>query len=228
MLMSLMRGIGKQMRRIVVFRFGRRMRCGVTLQWMDSARIVVLRRWWRRSLLPHRALHPGWRRRRFFRFGIRIAVVVIVVVGRRRLGRPCPGGARQIGPAFPGPAAERIVLANQTRQLGKGIAFGIVGRSRPPVAIVIATGRKGSVLISIRHRDDVSPQGKVANPLFATGPRRLPLSKSPGKWHVSQRISFGAPTPRTPRPDAKTVTTRCTIASRAFVISASLLIIKRK
>src|ERR1700733_11053590 len=224
--MMFLRGIGEQIRGIVILRLGRRMRGSVALQWMDGARIVVLR--WRRRLVPYRALHPRWRRWSFLRLGIRIAVVCVAVVGRRGLARPRPRVPRQMGPAYRRPAAEWIVLADQTRELGKGIAFGVVGRTRPPVTIVTATGRKGSVLISIRHRDDVSPQGKVANPLVRTGPRRLPLSKSPGKWHVSQRISFGAPTPRTPRPDAKTVTTPCTIASRAFVISASLLIIKRK
>jgi hypothetical protein len=41
-------------------------------------------------------------------------------------------------------------------------------------------------------------------------------------------ISVGAWTPRTAKPDARTETTPWTIASRALVISASLLIMKRK
>src|ERR1700727_3239304 len=86
-LMSLMRGIGEQMRRIVILRFGRRMCGGVTLQRMDGARIVLLRRW-RRSLLPNRALHPAGRRGRLLRFGVRIAIVFIAVIGPRRRLRP--------------------------------------------------------------------------------------------------------------------------------------------
>jgi hypothetical protein len=42
------------------------------------------------------------------------------------------------------------------------------------------------------------------------------------------RISSGALTPKMAKPDARTETTPWTNASRALVISASLLIMKRK
>ena len=109
-------------------------------------------------------------------------------------------------------------------------------RARVRAAIVIVgVGGKRSVLISISHREDASPSGQ-RQPAMTTlamtnelAPARYP-HKSPfvRAFAPAYRISVGAWTPRTAKPDARTETTPWTIASRAFVISASLLIMKRK
>ena len=63
-------------------------------------------------------------------------------------------------------------------------------------------------------------------------PSQIPIRECRHPCHISlpqaYRISVGALTPRMASPDARTETTPWTIASRAFVISASLLIMKRK
>jgi hypothetical protein len=57
---------------------------------------------------------------------------------------------------------ERIGLPDQSREFGQGITFG------PPMLIVAAAmivGREGSILMSISHRGDASPMGKVVAPV---------------------------------------------------------------
>ena len=98
-------------------------------------------------------------------------------------------------------------------------------------AIVVVVRGKRSVLVSISHRDDASPSGKPpTRPYKRTSRCQLIALTGPHVSAVSPayRISSGAWTPRTARPDARTETTPWTKASRAFVISASLLIMKRK
>ena len=133
---------------------------------------------------------------------------------RRRLGR---------GP-------ERIVLPDQPCQLRKRIAL---GRAVGITAIMVGGGKR-SVLISISHRDDASPSGQ-RQPAMSTnhderiGPCQIPHEPpSVRAFAPAYRISVGAWTPRTAKPDARTETTPCTIARRALVISASLVIMKRK
>src|SRR3569832_482756 len=172
----------------MIIRLSRRLRGRVAVQRMHVARIillariglvgriVVLRRR-RRLLSDGGALHPGRRRRRRSLIGLGL---LITVVARLRIGRFCWWLFWQVG-ATHRLAAERIGLSDQASKLSQRIAFGVVGCSRLPVAIVVATGRISPVLISLSHRDNVSPRGKVANPLAKkpTGPHRLPLKIVP-------------------------------------------------
>jgi hypothetical protein len=105
--------------------------------------------------------------------------------------------------------AEWIGLTDQARELGERIA---VGSSRPMLiaAAIVIVSRERSVRISIGHRDDASPSGKLPPPTQTK--RTSPHWYSRGRSSLSRRfpvyrISSGAWTPKMPSPDAKTDTT---------------------
>ena len=201
----------------MIIRLSRGLLGGVAMQRMHRARVffrVILRR----GFLPGSALHP-WRwacRRAIVRIGFGRRLVLIVHAGAR--------WDLRIGAAH---ADERIGLTDQPREFGQGIAVALCRRMRVTAIVIIVRG-KGSVLISISHRNDASPSGKPpTRPTKRTDCYQMP-SQVPCEGCAPYRISSGAWTPRTAKPDARTETTPWTKASRAFVISASLLIMKRK
>jgi hypothetical protein len=219
---------------VVVIRRGIGMLGRVAAQWMLVAGGVlsqiilgriILRRiilGWiilRRNLLPRGSLHPGRRADRgaavsLSRWIIRVARCA---ARYRRLIVPSP----QMG--------ERISLTNQACELGERIALSSSSRMLIVIAIIAIVRRIASVLISISHRDDASPVGKAAYPLSNEPAAAGCSHRSPYERDAPlYRISSGAWTPRTANPDARTETTPWTKASRAFVISASSLIMKRK
>src|SRR5579863_9204240 len=131
---------------------------------MHNGGIILLRL--RRRLMPRCVLHPGRGARRgvviegFYRDLIGILLLVLIL-------RPCAWLNRQIGPPHGG---ERIVLANQARQLRQRITLALGRCARLVAAIIVVVSRETSVLISINHRDDASPRGKAANPLVINEP----------------------------------------------------------
>ena len=154
----------------------------------------------------------------------------LVIRRRRLLVLSARAGARLdllIGPTH----TERVGLTDQPRQFGQRIALGLGRCALLIVAIMVIIGGKRSVLISISHRDDASPSGKPpTRPYKRTSRCQLAAPQIPMRAQkpLTYRISSGAWTPRTASPDARTETTPWTKANRAFVISASLLIMKRK
>ena len=164
-----------------------------------------------------RALHPGRRAGRR-----------AVILFRRRLVLGLRIGPRLQRMRGLGGGAEWIGLADQPCQFGQWIALSPV-RAVTIIAVVVLGGKR-SVLISISHRDDASPSGQRQTVMTQRIgpchiPPQIPIVRA---FAPAYRISVGAWTPRTAKPDARTETTPWTIASRAFVISASLLIMKRK
>ncbi len=113
------------------------------------------------------ALHPCRRTRRCalvrFRLLGRVELILLIVklVG---IGLPLPWLYLQVGPSH---CAERIGLADQSRELCEWVAFG-VGRGARSVATVVLFGLKRPLLISISHRDDASPSGKPPTRLLST------------------------------------------------------------
>src|SRR5262249_35049207 len=120
-------------------------------------------------------------------------------------------------------------LADQPRQFRQRIALGAAGGIWIAAAAVVVLRGIRSVLISISHRDDASPSTGSQIVRQTNGhlpvPSHIPMRTANTPIY---RISVGAWTPRTARPDARTETTPWTNASRAFVISASSSIMKRK
>src|ERR1700686_1503928 len=111
-----------------------------------------------------------------------------------------------IGPTH---AAKRIGLTDQARELSQRIALALGWRALVTAAVMVVIRGKRAVLISISHRDDASPSGKPStHPFKRTGPP----PDAPTDPHLSgarpnYRISSGAWTPRTAKPDARTETT---------------------
>jgi hypothetical protein len=142
------------------------MRGGVTVQRMHSTRIILL---WR--FLPRHALHPGrWTG------GNTIVVRRCIIWYWRRFVRIACSAARLyrlIGAAHGG---ERIGLPDQARKLRQRVALALCGRMQIIIAamIVIVRGKR-SVLISICHRDDASPSGKLpTRPYKRARPCQMP------------------------------------------------------
>src|SRR5580700_2922624 len=118
----------------------------IAMQRMDAARIVILRRGWRR-LLPDGALNPGGRTRRGSLVGLRrrlialgLIVIGLIVIGLIAIVRRAASDRlrmrlqRQVGPSD---GAKRIGLTDQARELRERIAVGFGGRVRSAAAIVV-------------------------------------------------------------------------------------------
>src|SRR6185436_18153031 len=132
---------------------------------------------------------------------------------------------------LPGSRPGLVRLSDQPRQLRQRIV--LTTACAVGIAAIIVSGEIRSFLISFSHRDDApSGQRQLAmstNHDERIGPCQIPHEPpSVRAFAPAYRISVGAWTPRTAKPDARTETTPCTIAKRAFVISASLVIMKRK
>ena len=144
---------------------------------------------------------------------------LLAVGGRLPIGR---GGRRRVRrrPSA-GELRERIVLPDQSGQLGERIAAaGVVALARrapgAPRGIVRSVG---SQRIIVRHTHSVSGTGAALGRFC-----NVPHSGT----ERDQRISSGASTPSKANPDARTMTTPCTRARRAIVICGSFWIMKRK
>jgi hypothetical protein len=136
---------------------------------MHSARVILLRR----GFLPRHALQPGRRtggntvlfRHRII-FNRRRFILIVYVL----IAHPATWLYRLIGAAH---AGERIGLPDQARKLRQRVTLGLCGRMQIIAAIVVR-GKK-SVLISISHRDDASPSGKLpTRPYKRASPCQMP------------------------------------------------------
>src|ERR1700760_3908843 len=168
--------------------------------------------------MARRALHPRRRPgRREIGIGVRRLVLIAGNAARR---------LRRIGAV-----GERIVLSDQSSQFPQRIALGACRRVLFVAVIVAARSSEWSTLISISHRGDAPPSGKLPTRFYKRTdcrqvPSHIPMRKPLPL--LNYRISSGASTPKMAKPDARTETTPWTSANRAFVISASLFIMKRK
>ncbi len=79
---------------------------------------------------------------------------------------------RLIGAAHGG---ERIALPDQARKLRQRVALALCGLMQIIAAVIVVVRGKRFVLISISHRDDASPLGKLpTRPYKRASPRQLP------------------------------------------------------
>src|SRR5450631_2051666 len=142
----------------------------VVLAGVILARVILLRR----GGLPRRALHPGRRtggnavlirHRILFRYrGFILIVHVLIVSAATWL-------YRLVGAAH---AGERIGLPDQARKLRQRVALTLCGRTQITAAMIVIRGKK-SVLISISHRDDAPPSGKLpTRPYKRASPCQMP------------------------------------------------------
>ena len=121
------------------------MLCGITLHRMHRARIVLLR-----GFLPGDALHPRRRARGSIIRDFLGRIERVMHLGTRL--------RRQIGAPH---VRERIGLTDQAGEFSQGIALGPRRCMSVVTAVMGIAGGKMSVVVSISHRDDASPPGRL-------------------------------------------------------------------